>query len=134
MKQILKAGVVMLALFGMNAAAQDWYHDREMRFRGEEWHMHLFEHVRVDLEHLPSEMWSAPREKRRIENTKHELVDLQGKLERRFYDERELSDVIDSMVKTSNDQRLSPRDRTVVADDLNKLRDFRAHHDAWWRR
>ena len=123
----------MLALFGLNAAAQDWYHDRDARFRGEEWRGRLFEHVRMDLEHLPSEMFAAPREKRRLENTKRELVDLQGKLARNFYDERELNDVIDSMVKTSNDQRMSPQDRTVVADDLNRLRDYRAHHDTWMR-
>jgi uncharacterized protein YfkK (UPF0435 family) len=78
-------------------------------------------------------MFAAPREKQRLENTKRELSDLQGKLERNFYDDRELKDVLDSMVKTSNDQRLSPQDRTVVADDLNRLRDYRAHHNNWMR-
>jgi uncharacterized protein YfkK (UPF0435 family) len=133
MNHIFKAGVIMLACFGFTAGAQDWYHDREQRFHGEEWRGHLFEHVRVDLEHLPSEMFAAPREKQRLENTKRELSDLQGKLERNFYDDRELKDVLDSMVKTSNDQRLSPQDRTVVADDLNRLRDYRAHHNNWMR-
>ena len=35
MKQILKAGVILMACFGLNAAAQDWYHDRDARFQGD---------------------------------------------------------------------------------------------------
>ena len=133
MKHIFKATVLMLACFGLNAAAQDWYHDRELRFRDEGWRGHLFEHVRVDLDHVGSAVFAAPREQHRLQRTREELADLQGKLERRFYDERELNDVIDSMVKSANDQRLSPRDRDVLHDDLNRLRDYRAHHDHWMR-
>jgi hypothetical protein len=28
---------------------------------------------------------------------------------------------------------LSPRDRDVLADDLNRLRDYREHHEHWNR-
>lgn len=133
MKHFLKAGIVLLALFGLNAAAQDWYHDRDERFRGDDWRGHLFEHVRVDLDHIGSAVFAAPREQRRLQRTKEELADLQGKLQAGRYDEHELNDVIDSMVKSANDQRLSPRDRDVLHDDLNRLRDYRAHHDTWRR-
>jgi hypothetical protein len=133
MKHFLKAGIVMLALFGFTAAAQDWYHDREERFRGEEWRGHLFEHVRVDLDHVGSAVFAAPREQHRLQRTKQELADLQGKLQAGRFDDHELSDVIDSLVKSANDQRLAPRDRDVLNDDLNRLRDYRAHHDNWRR-
>ncbi len=123
----------MLALFGFTAAAQDWYHDREERFRGEEWRGHLFEHVRVDLDHVGSAVFAAPREQHRLQRTKQELADLQGKLQAGRFDDHELSDVIDSLVKSANDQRLAPRDRDVLNDDLNRLRDYRAHHDNWRR-
>ncbi len=132
MKQIFKAGVVMLACFGLTAVAQDWYHDREQRFHGEEWHRHLFEHVKMDLEHLPSAAFAAPREQRRLQRTREELSDLQGKMDRRFFDQAELKDVTDSLRKSANDQRMSPQDRDVVADDLRRLEEFRAHHDEWW--
>ncbi len=56
MKRIFTACVIVAAL-AFSAAAQDWYHDREERFRGEEWRPHIFMHVRTDLEHV----WSAVR-------------------------------------------------------------------------
>lgn len=131
MKQILKAGLIMLAFLGLNAAAQDWYHDRDDRFRGEEWRGHIFEHVRTDLDHIWSAGQAAPRERRRLDTTKRELADLQAQLHGGRYNEHELNDVIDSLVKSSNDQRLAPRDRDVLGDDVSKLRDYREHHDHW---
>jgi hypothetical protein len=131
MKQLLKVGIIMLACFGLNAAAQDWYHDRDARFHGEQWRGHLFEHVRVDLDHVGSAIFAAPRERKRLQTTKRELADLQGQLQGGRYNEHELNDVIDSMVKSANDQRLNSRDRDVLNDDLNRLRDYREHHDHW---
>jgi hypothetical protein len=132
MKQVFKAGLVMLALFGLSAMAQDWYHDRLERFRGEEWRGHVFEHVRTDLDHIWSAGGAAPRERRRLDTTKHELSDLQAQLQSGGrYNEHELNDVIDSLTKSANDQRLAPRDREVISDDLNRLRDYREHHDHW---
>jgi len=125
---------MLLAFFACNAVAQDWYHDREMRFQGEQWRGHVFEHVRVDLDHIGSAVWAAGRERRRLERTKQELGDLQAKLERGgFIDAPELNDVIDSMRKSANDQRLAPRDRDVLADDLNRLVEYRDHRERWTR-
>ena len=133
MKKTFIAGLLLLACFGLTAAAQDWYHDRDARFRGEEWRRHLFAHVRVDLDHIGSAIWASGKEQNRLERTKQELAELQDKLEHGRYDEHELSDVIDSMKKSANDERLAPRDRDVLGDDLNKLRDYREHHDHWIR-
>jgi len=60
-----------------------------------------------------------------------ELAELQGKLERGYFDGRELNDVIDSIRKSSNDERLSPRDRDVLRDDLNRLMEYRDHRERW---
>jgi DNA primase catalytic subunit len=131
MKQILKAGIFMLACLGLSAGAQDWYHDRDARFHGEEWRGRIFEHVRVDLDHIGSAVWAAGRERRRLERTKQELAELQDKLVHGRYDEHELDDVIDSLKKSANDDRLSSRDRDVLNDDMNRLRDYREHHEHW---
>jgi len=37
------------------------------------------------------------------------------------------------MRKSANDQRLSPRDRDVLHDDLNRLVEYRDHHERWAR-
>ena len=135
MKHIFKASLVMLGCFAMSAVAQDWYHEREMHFHGEEWRAHIFEHVKFDLEHINSAIFAAPRERRRLDNTRRELTDLQAQLRSGGrYNEGELNDVIDSLVKSSNDQRLAPRDREVLTDDLVKLRDYREHHEQWLHR
>jgi hypothetical protein len=134
MKQVIQTGLVLAALFAGSASAQDWYHDREMRFQGEQWRAHVFEHVRADLDHIGSAVWAAGKERRRLDRTKVELAELQGKLERGgFIDAPELNDVIDSMRKSANDQRLSPRDRDVLGDDLNRLVEFREHRERWKR-
>jgi hypothetical protein len=134
MKQFVTAGFTLLALFAVTAAAQDWYHDREARFQGEQWRAHVFEHVRTDLDHIGSAVWAAGKERRRLDRTKVELGELQAKLETGgFVDRPELNDVIDSMRKSANDQRLSPRDRDVLHDDLNRLVEYRDHHERWAR-
>jgi len=131
MKKLLTAGLFMLACLGLNLAAQDWYHDRDGRFHNEEWRMRLFEHVRIDLTHVQQVTWPGGKEGRRLERTKEELRDLQDKLAHQRYDEHELDDVIDSMKKSANDDRLAPRDRDVLNDDLIRLRDYREHHEHW---
>ena len=123
----------MLACVGLNASAQDWYHDRDARFRGEQWRGHVFEHVRADLDHIGSAIWASGKERERLERTKQELSELQAKLERGRYDEHELNDVIDSLRKSANDDRLAPRDREILHDDRNRLMEYREHHEHWNR-
>ena len=130
MRHIVSVGL-LLACLGANVIAQDWHHDREERYRDEHWRGHVFVDVRSDLEHI----WSADRakekERRRLDKTKEELTDLQSKLERGRFDEGELNDVIDSIRKSANDDRLSSGDRDVLTDDLNRLQDYRANHEHW---
>ncbi|HEX4135931.1 MAG TPA: hypothetical protein VHY84_15050 [Bryobacteraceae bacterium] len=127
MNRILSAGAI-LAAFAFSAAAQDWYHEREERYRGDQWRPHLFMHVRTDLEHV----WSgraANREQTRLVKTEEELTKMQGDLDRGRWDNGILNDVIDSIRKSSDDDRLQPRDRDVLADDLNRLKEFQDQHN-----
>ncbi|MGA2878307.1 MAG: hypothetical protein ABSG13_05105 [Bryobacteraceae bacterium] len=129
MTRFLTVGVIMAA-FALSAGAQDWYHEREERFRGEQWRAHVFMHVRSDLEHV----WSgraSDKERRRLERTEQELTKMQADLDQGRFDNGILNDVIDSIRKSSNDDRLPPRDRAVLADDLSRLKDYQDHHDHW---
>ncbi len=121
----------MLACLGLNASAQDWYHDREERYRAEQWRAHLFEHVRVDLDHVQSVTWPGGHDRYRIDRTKAELNELQAKLEHHVYDERELNGVIGSLSRVVADNHMGPRERGVLNDDLIRLRDYRDHHEHW---
>jgi hypothetical protein len=106
MTRILTKGVIMAAL-AFSAAAQDWYHDREERFRGEEWRKSLFLQVRTDLEHIWSADRAADKERKRLDTTKQELTKMQADLDQGRWDNNILNDVIDSIRKSSSDDRLA---------------------------
>ena len=127
MRHILTSALILTAL-AFSAIAQDWYHEREERFRGEGWRPHLFMHVRNDLEHV----WAghaADRERDRLVRTEQELTKMQADLDEGRWDNGLLNDVIDSIRKSSNDERLAPRDRNILADDLNRLKEFQDQHN-----
>jgi hypothetical protein len=54
---------------------------------------------------------------------------MQADLDQTRWDNGLLNDVIDSIRKSSNDERLSPRDRDVLADDLRRLKEFQDQHN-----
>ncbi len=60
--------------------------------------------------------------------TEAELTKLQADLDQTRWDNGILNDVIDSVEKSSHDDRLTPGDRNVLADDLAKLRAFQKMH------
>jgi hypothetical protein len=74
------------------------------------------------------------RDEFRIARTKEELSELQSKLAAGRYDQPELDNVIAGLQRVVSDNRLSPRDRDMLNDDLNRMRDFRARHDAYGAR
>ena len=125
MRRFFTSGVI-LAAFAFSAAAQDWYRQREI---GEEqWRLHLFAHVREDLEHI----WTGvakDKEVERLTKTEDELTKMQADLDETRWDNGLLNDVIDSISKSSGDDRLNPRDRAVLADDLRRLKAFQDQHN-----
>jgi len=113
----------------------DVFHsDREDRFRGEGWRQHFFERIREDLEHVQGGAFPIGGDQYRLARTRQALDELQGKLAAGRYDERELDEVIAAMSRVVRDNRLSGRDRDVLTDDVNRLRDFRARHNDYGAR
>jgi hypothetical protein len=50
------------------------------------------------------------------------------------YDERQLDEVMGALRAVVQENRLQGRDRDVLSDDLNRLREFRDHHDDYGAR
>lgn len=132
-KQLLKVLVASVAFVGLGFAAQDWYHERETFFRGEGWHAHVFIQVRYDLNHIYTAGAASEKEQRRLERTKEELTSLQAKLDQGVFDNGTVNDVIDSLRKSANDDRLGPQDRQVLADDAARIHDYQINHNHWLR-
>jgi hypothetical protein len=130
-KQLAKISLLLLASVGYTIVAQDWYHDRDAFYRGERWHAHVFARVHEDLNHIYTAGPASEKERNRIERTKEELTGLQAKLDQRVWDNGTVNDVIDSLRKSANDERLGPQDRQVLADDAARVHDFQKNHNEW---
>ncbi|HEY1755890.1 MAG TPA: hypothetical protein VGG72_10875 [Bryobacteraceae bacterium] len=128
MKRTFTAGVIA-GMLAFTAAAQDWYHDRDERFRGEGWRPHIFMNVKTDLDHTWSAVKASNQERTRLQKTEEELTKMQADLDQGRWDNGILNDVIDSIRKSSNDNRLAQRDRAVLADDLGRLKEFQDQHN-----
>ena len=125
--------VLILASVTSIAFAQDWYRDRDERYHGDQWRPRVFAHVRQDLEHIWSARNASEKENRRLARTRDELAKMQDDLDQGRFDNGLLNDVIDSLRKSANDDRLSPRDRDVLADDANRLHEYQRNHNNWPR-
>jgi hypothetical protein len=111
-----------------------YYRERDEWFRGQNWQRNFFDRVRGDIEYVQSVTFPRGGDEFRLERVKQELNELQSKLAAGRYDERELDDVIAAMQRVLQDNRLARRDRDLLSDDLNRMRDFRARHDRWGAR
>jgi hypothetical protein len=122
------AATAFLLLAGAAIAqAPDWYQQREERYSGEEWRLHFFADVRTDLEHVWGGL-AKDKELARLQRTEDELTKMQADLDETRWDNGLLNDVIDSIGKSANDDRLKMRDRAVLADDVQRLKDFQNQH------
>jgi hypothetical protein len=46
MKKTIMTGLIAVVFLGLSTAAQDWYHDRDARYRGDRWRSHVFAEIR----------------------------------------------------------------------------------------
>ena len=114
---------------------EDAYHrDRDDWYREQNWRGRLFQKVREDLDHVQSVTFPSGGDQFRFASTRHELDELQSKLAAGRYDEQELDEVIVALRRVVQDNRMSAPDRDLLADDLNRLLDFRARHDSYGAR
>lgn len=104
-----------------------FYREREERFHGDGWRNRLFAHIREDLEHVQRATFPLGADQYRLERTKQQLDELQDLLAHRRYDRRELDDVTRALRKVLEDNKLMPRDREILSDDLSRMLDFRDH-------
>lgn len=125
------AAALILSFAASIASAQDWYHDRDARYHGEQWRPQVFAQVGTDLDHIWSARGASEKENQRLDRTRQELTRMQGDLDQGRFDNGLLNDVIDSVKKSANDDRLAPRDRAVLNDDLNRLHDYQVNHNHW---
>jgi len=55
-------------------------------------------------------------------------------LARGIYDEQELDEAMGALEVVVSSNRLGPRDRQILTEDLTRMRDFRIRHDQFGAR
>src|SRR5579871_4060933 len=135
LRSIAGAGLILFGLTaGVQAAPQrddDAYHrDRDDYYRGDQWRARMFDRIRDDLNHVQTNVFGAVTgDQYRLDRAKQELGELQSAYSEHRYNERALDDVINALQRVVADNRLRDRDRDMLNNDLNHLREFREHHD-----
>ena len=111
-----------------------YHQERDQRFGGNDWRARFFQHIREDLDHVESNTFPFGGDQARLARTKYELDELQQKLARGIYDEQELDEAMGALEVVVSSNRLGPRDRQILSDDLTRMRDFRIRHDQFGAR
>ncbi len=138
LRRTLTIGSLLAFCCGIGAVAQDrdddWYHNRDSFYHGEHWRARLFDRVRDDVDHVQSTTFPVSKDEFRLVRVKEQLNDLQSKMANGQYDEGELDEVVHSLQRVVDSNKLSGRDREILTDDLAHLREYREHHEDWERR
>ena len=135
LRTLAGTGLLLLGLTGLQAAPQyrdqdDWHQRRDAFYRAQSWRMRFFERIREDLDHVQKFAFSGADDYR-IARTKEELNELQSKLADGHYDQQELDEAIAALQRVVADNRLTSRDRDMLTDDLNRMREYRERHEGW---
>jgi uncharacterized protein YfkK (UPF0435 family) len=120
--------------YGARDVERTYHQERQQRFQGDNWRATFFQHIREDLDHVESNTFPFGGDQSRLARTKFELDELQQKLAQGVFDERELDETVGALRQVVESNRLDPRDRDVLSDDLARMREFRTRHDEFGAR
>jgi hypothetical protein len=132
MNRVLKNAIIGIGLASLAAGvnAQDWrYRDRD-DYRYNEYRQPYgrepLDRVRADLDRAANDLFYLSRDDmRRFQHVREEIAEFQSKWERGWFDRRELDDVIVTLQRVVEYNRLRPVDRDLLANDLYRLREIR---------
>ena len=98
------------------------YYDRGDHYRGGD----VVGRLRSDLDRAEASSYANGGDRRRFDRVREELREFQ-----RSGSRRDLNDTISALQKVVDHNRLSYRDRDMLANDLYQMRDFRGRNG--WR-
>ena len=98
------------------------------------WANRLFDRIRADIDHVQAVTPVFSGEQFRLARAKQELNELQSNAAAGRFDNRDLDDVINALQRVLADNRLTERDRNMLTDDLNRMREYRENHDRYYGR
>jgi hypothetical protein len=119
----LAAGLVSFGIQGFSQERDEGY-----------WRGRLFDRVRADLDTVQAHTPVFSGGEFRLTRAKEQLNQLQKDASEGRFVDRDLDDVIGTIQRVVADNRMPEPDRMMLNDDLNRLRDFRDHHERYYPR
>ena len=95
------------------------------------WQGNLFQRVREDLDRIQQNTPKLSADEYRLVTTKHDLDELQSKMENHRYDQPQFDRTVAAVERVMNDNNISPHDREMLREDIRRLRDFQEHHEGY---
>ena len=83
--------------------------------------------VAADIQHSQGYVRAKGRERERADNALRHLSDFDSEYRRGHFDRGKLDQAIDDVKNLAENNPMSPEDRRMLMEDLQRLRDFRAH-------
>lgn len=124
--RIFMTVALLLGSMGPTFAQEDRHRDdrhREDRYREE----NLCQTVAADIQHTEGYTRLKGRERERIENALRHLSEFDSAFQRGKFDKDKLDKAIDDVKNLADNNAMSPEDRRLLHEDLDRLREFRAH-------
>jgi hypothetical protein len=89
----------------------------------------LFDRVRMDLDRASKYSYASRGDRKRFDEARRELFDFESRFDQGRYNKHELSEAIDRLDRVVSHNSLDPRDRGALAEDVRRMRDYRAFRD-----
>ncbi|HYL77940.1 MAG TPA: hypothetical protein VEU96_27250 [Bryobacteraceae bacterium] len=126
----LAAATFLLLACSANAQYRDRYRDDPYRTYGRG----PLDRVRADLNRAASNMnYLSEAEMRRFNRVQARIAEFQAHWERGVFDRSDLDDIIVSLRGVVDRNRLRPRDRDTLMNDIGRLRALREGYDRGFR-
>lgn len=117
-----------LVTFGIQGFAQERGEERGENY----WKGRLFDRVREDIDQVQARTPTFSSEEFRLARAKEQLSKLQKDASTGNVTDRDLDEVVGTIQRVVADNRMPERDRAMLTDDLNRLREFREHHERYY--
>ena len=89
----------------------------------------LFNRVRMDLDRASAYPYSSRADRKRFDEARRDLFDFESRFDQGRYNKHELNAAIDRIERVVSHNSLDARDRGALADDVRRMRDYRAFRE-----
>ena len=98
------------------------------------WRGHLFDRIREDVDRVQANTPTFSADEFRLARVKQDLSELQRDAAAGRFENKDLDDVTSAIRRVIADNRMPDRDRRLLSDDLNRLQEYKAHHERYYPR